>query len=79
MLYLANPSTSQAREEMSQGVIGCIVTPAQGNRLPGGSLWCADNGCGPGKSGQPGNNDLSGREAIRQGVITIELCCQSIC
>jgi len=54
VLYLANPSTPQAREEMSQGVIGCIVTPAQGNRLPGGSLWCADNGCGPGKSGQPG-------------------------
>jgi len=30
---------------MSAGVIDCIVTPAQGNRIPDGAYICADNGC----------------------------------
>lgn len=54
VLYFANPSTSSVRHEMSRGTIACIVTPAQGNRLPGGALWCVDNGCGPGQDGRPG-------------------------
>jgi hypothetical protein len=54
MLYFANPSTRPVREEMSSGPLGCIVTPAQGNRIPAGALVCVDNGCGPGKDGQIG-------------------------
>lgn len=45
MLYLANPSTPRVREAMTAGLIGAILTPAQGNRLPDGAVWCADNGC----------------------------------
>lgn len=30
---------------MSNGLIDCIVTPAQGNRIPEGAWVCADNGC----------------------------------
>jgi hypothetical protein len=54
MLYLANPSSAPAREAMVRGDLGCIVTPAQGNRLPPAAVWCADNGCGPGADGGPG-------------------------
>jgi hypothetical protein len=39
---------------MTASGLGCIITPAQGNRLPAGAAWCADNGCGPGKDGTPG-------------------------
>lgn len=30
---------------MTAGLIDCIVTPAQGNVIPPGAWWCADNGC----------------------------------
>jgi hypothetical protein len=30
---------------MSAGLIDCIVTPKQGNRIPEGAMLCADNGC----------------------------------
>lgn len=36
---------------MTAGRLGCIVTPAQGNRIPPRARWCADNNCGPGKGG----------------------------
>lgn len=29
---------------MSAGRLGCMTTPAQGNRVPPGALWAADNG-----------------------------------
>lgn len=29
---------------MSAGLIGCITTPKQGNKVPDGAWWCADNG-----------------------------------
>lgn len=29
---------------MTAGLLGCIVTPKQGNRLPDGVVFCADNG-----------------------------------
>jgi hypothetical protein len=44
VLYLANPSTERVRDAMRAGLLGCIDTPAQGNRIPDGALWCADNG-----------------------------------
>lgn len=44
MLYFANPSTQAVRDAMSLGELGCIVTPAQGNRIPPGAVVCADNG-----------------------------------
>jgi hypothetical protein len=30
---------------MTAGLLGCIVTPAQGNKIPEGAVICADNGC----------------------------------
>lgn len=30
---------------MRAGLINCILTPMQGNVLPDGVTWCADNGC----------------------------------
>ena len=30
---------------MTAGLIDCIVTPAQGNKIPDGAWICADNGC----------------------------------
>lgn len=29
---------------MSNGLLGCMTTPAQGNTVPDGALWAADNG-----------------------------------
>jgi hypothetical protein len=51
---MANPSTPFIRARMDRGHLGAIWTPAQGNRLPPGVTFCIDNGCGPGKDGQPG-------------------------
>jgi hypothetical protein len=55
LIYFANPSTPAVRGAMDRGQLGCILTPAQGNRLPSGAVWIADNGCGPGSDGQPGS------------------------
>jgi hypothetical protein len=44
MRYFANPSTQRVRDAMTAGLIDCIVTPKQGNRLPDGVSFCADNG-----------------------------------
>ena len=52
MLYLANPSTEPIRQAMASGLLGCIVTPNQGNRLlPPPAAFAIDNGCGPGRAG----------------------------
>jgi hypothetical protein len=40
---------------MLAGELGMIVTPNQGNRLPYGVKWCADNGCGPTRTGPVGS------------------------
>jgi hypothetical protein len=53
-MYLANPSTPRVRAAMAAGRIGAVMTPAQGNRLPAGSVFMIDNGCGPGKDGNAG-------------------------
>ena len=55
MLYFANPSTQPVKDAMAAGLLGAIVTPAQGNRLPA-AVFCIDNNCGPGRSGQPGTS-----------------------
>lgn len=44
MLYFANPSTEPVRAAMRAGSLGCIITPKQGNVVPEGATWCADNG-----------------------------------
>lgn len=44
-MYLANPSTPAVRRAMSDGTIGCLATPAQGNRIDPAWTWAADNGC----------------------------------
>jgi hypothetical protein len=44
MRYFANPSTRSARDAMSAGLLDTIVTPAQGNAVPAGATYCADNG-----------------------------------
>jgi hypothetical protein len=51
VLYLANPSTPAIRAAMHSQRLGAIAMPAQGNVLPTGVVWCADNGCGPGVHG----------------------------
>ena len=45
MRYAANPSTQSVRDAMTTGLIDMIATPKQGNRLPDGVAWIADNGC----------------------------------
>lgn len=45
MRYFANPSKGGVADAMSSGVIDCIVTPVQGNKIPDGAMVCADNGC----------------------------------
>lgn len=45
MLYLANPSTPGIRRAMSEGHLGCMATPAQGNLVRSEWTWAADNGC----------------------------------
>lgn len=44
MLYVANPSTPRVREAMSAGLLAAMTTPAQGNTVPAGAWWAADNG-----------------------------------
>jgi hypothetical protein len=44
MIYVANPSTAKVRAAMSSGQIACMTTPRQGNRVPDGAWWAADNG-----------------------------------
>lgn len=44
MEYFANPCTPQVRDAMTQGLLGCIITPAQGNRVPDGCSMAGDNG-----------------------------------
>jgi hypothetical protein len=45
MRYLANPSSGAVVDAMKAGRLGFIKTPLQGNALPEGVEWCADNGC----------------------------------
>lgn len=42
--YFGNPSTPKVRGAMTAGLIDCIVTPKQGNKIPEGAWICADNG-----------------------------------
>lgn len=44
VLYMSTPSGPEVCAAMSAGRFGCMTTPAQGNRLPDGALWAADNG-----------------------------------
>lgn len=44
MRYFANPSTPQVRDAMMAGLLDCIITPKQGNRVPEGAVYCCDNG-----------------------------------
>lgn len=44
MLYLATPSSPEVRDVMSTGRLGCMTTPAQGNRVPDGAQYACDNG-----------------------------------
>lgn len=55
MLYLSPPSGGAVRDAMLAGELGCMTTPAQGNLLPPGAPWAADNGRF-GK-GWPGHHD----------------------
>ena len=42
--YLGTPSGPEVRAAMSAGLIGCMTTPAQGNRIPDGAMYACDNG-----------------------------------
>jgi hypothetical protein len=43
-MYLSTPSTPRVREAMVAGLVGCMTTPGQGNLVPPGAWWAADNG-----------------------------------
>jgi hypothetical protein len=43
-MYVATPSTPKVRKAMSARLIACMTTPAQGNKIPDGAIWAADNG-----------------------------------
>jgi hypothetical protein len=43
-MYMATPSSAEARAAMAGGDLGWIDTPEQGNHRPAGVTWCADNG-----------------------------------
>lgn len=43
-MYIATPSGPPVRDAMQAGLIACMTTPAQGNRVPDGAWWAADNG-----------------------------------
>lgn len=57
MLWFGNPSRvdGSIADAMTAGLIGCIVTPKQGNAVPDGAVWCADNGCF--SKGYPGDRE----------------------
>lgn len=44
VLYFGNPCTAPIRRAMSAGLFGCMTTPVQGNAIPDGATWAADNG-----------------------------------
>jgi len=44
VLYYANPSSGLVRDAMAAGLLGCITTPKQGNRIPDGAMYACDNG-----------------------------------
>jgi hypothetical protein len=45
VLYLSPPTGSkEVHDAMTAREIGCMTTPAQGNRIPDDALWAADNG-----------------------------------
>lgn len=55
MLYFANPAGADCLDAMRAGRLGFIDTPKQGNKMPEGVTWCADNGCfGRGYPGDTG-------------------------
>ncbi|MYY03080.1 hypothetical protein GT035_12905 [Streptomyces sp. SID4913] len=55
MTYLTTPSGEKVRAAMAAGLLGWMQTPAQGNKLPRGQVWGADNGCfGRGYPGDDG-------------------------
>ncbi len=44
MQYIGTPSGPEVRAAMSAGLLGCMTTPAQGNRIPDGAMYACDNG-----------------------------------
>lgn len=44
MLYFGNASSPAIRSAMTAGLLGCIITPAEGKLPPPGAIWAADNG-----------------------------------
>ena len=58
MWYMANPSTDAIRAAMgdsSPHMLGAILSPRQGNKLPAEGVYCIDNNCGPCATGNPGD------------------------
>jgi hypothetical protein len=49
--YFANSARDAIPIMRQGGYLGFISTPKQGNKIPPGSWWIADNGMGPGRSG----------------------------
>ena len=45
MLYFANPAGGRVKAAMDAGVLACMASPNQGNRIDPEWTWTADNGC----------------------------------
>jgi len=64
MLYFANPKNGPVNDAIRAGELGATVTPDQGNAIPDGAVWFADNGRYSGQIG-PGGIPLVGDLAPR--------------
>jgi len=71
MLYFSNPVRA-ARPAMIRGLLGCIVTPGQGNVIPPGSVWFADNGRFSGKKDDEGRPLVGDRAPRWKGDLWFE-------
>lgn len=63
--YYVPPSTPDIRDAMGRGLFGMITTPKQGNVIPAGVQWVADNGCFG--RGYPGDTEWLSWLARRRG------------
>lgn len=59
MRFYSPPTTQAVRDAMLEGIgLGAITTPRQGNPIPDGVSWVADNGRGPRRDGSKGTQDV---------------------
>jgi hypothetical protein len=69
IMYFANPARDAIPITREGGHLGFISTPKQGNKIPEGAWWMADNGQGPGRAGfikgQAGKGSVTDDQLLR--------------